>query len=97
MYPYKKYDAEFCEVVYNHDGSIENEIAITVDKIVHNELLSTDTRLYDLIYDYYRKSSIECDDVIHAIINNWLMYNKYRHIHTLLEYYVPITTVYEMY
>lgn len=97
MYPYKKYNAEFGEVVYNHDGTIENEIAITVDKIVHNELLSTDVRLCDLIAEYYRKSSIECDDDIHNIINHWLMYNEYRHIHTLLEHYVPIRTVYNMY
>lgn len=97
MYPYKKYNAEFGEVVYNHDGSTENEIAITVDKIVHNELLTTDVRLVDLIADYYRKSSVDCDDDIHTIINHWLMYNEYRHIHTLLEYYIPIRTSYNMY
>lgn len=97
MYPYKKYDAEFYEVVYNHDGSTENEIAILVDKIVHNELLSTDARLVDLIADYYNKSSVDCDDDICTIINHWLMYSKYKHIHTLLEYYIPIKTNYDMY
>ena len=97
MYPYKVYSIDEGMMVYNHDGSVENEIAILVDRIVHNELLSTDSRLHDLIDNHYKKSSIDCDDDIHTIINNWLMHNEYRHIHTLLEYYVPIDTIYNMY
>lgn len=97
MYPYKEYNAEFGEVVYNHDGSVENEIAITVDKMVHNELLNNDIRLYDIIEKHYHKSTINCDDDITTIINNWLMHSEYRHIHTLLDVYIPIRDSYLYY
>lgn len=97
MYPYKIYSMGEGVMVYNHDGSIENEIAITVDKMVNKILLNTDNRLIDIISEYYKKSSIECDDDITAIINNWLMYSEYKHIHMLLEYYIPIREAYNRY
>ena len=97
MFPYKIYSMGEGTMVYNHDGSIENEIAITVDKMVNKILLNTDNRLIDVIAEYYRKSSIDCDDDITAIINNWLMHSEYRHIHILLEYYIPIREAYNRY
>ena len=90
MYPYKKYNSELDTVIYNHDGSIENEIAITVDKMIEDTLLSTDKRLIDIIYQYYNKSSIECDDDIQTIIKHWLDIGNYKHIHTLTEYYLLV-------
>ena len=90
MYPYKKYNSKIHEMIYNHDGTIENEIAITVDKMIEGTLLSTDKRLIDIIYEYYNKSSIECDDNIQAIIKNWLDTGNYKHIHTLIEYYILV-------
>lgn len=90
MYPYKKYDSELDTVIYNHDGSIENEIAITVDKMIEDTLLSTDKRLIDIIYQYYNKSSIGCDDDVQTIIKNWLNTGDYKHIHTLIEYYLLV-------
>lgn len=90
MYPYKKYNSELDTVIYNHDGSIENEIAITVDKMIEDTLLSTDKRLIDIIYQYYNKSSIQCDDDIQTIIKNWLNTGDYKHIHTLIEYYILV-------
>lgn len=90
MYPYKKYNAELDTIIYNHDGSIENEIAITVDKMIEDTLLSTDKRLIDIIYQYYNKSSIQCDDNIQTIIKNWLDTGNYKHIHILIEYYMLV-------
>ena len=90
MHPYKKYDSELDTVIYNHDGTIENEIAITVDKMIEKTLLNTDKRLIDILYQYHNKSSIECDDDIQAIITNWLNTGDYKHIHTLTEYYLLV-------
>ena len=90
MDPYKKYSPELDTVIYNYDGTIENEIAITVDKMIEGTLLSTDKRLIDIIYEYYNKSSVECDDDIQAIITNWLNTGDYKHIHTLIEYYLLV-------
>ena len=90
MYPYKKYNPEFDTVTYNHDGTIENEIAITVDKMIEGTLLSTDKRLIDILYQYSNKLSVECDDDIQAIITNWLNTGNYKHIHTLTEYYLLV-------
>ena len=97
MYPYKIYDIDKSMMVYNHDGSFENEIAITVDKIVNETLLSTDARLVDIIYKCYQKSSIECDDDIQAIINNWLRTGNYKHIYTLLGCYMGIQNSFNLY
>lgn len=97
MYPYKKYSMGEGMMIYNHDGSPENEIAITVDKMVEGTLLNTDKRLIDTLYKYYSQSSIECDDDIHTIINNWLHTSDYRHIHTLLEYYIGIRGSFNLY
>ena len=90
MYPYKKHNSEIDTVIYNHDGSIENEIAITVDKMIEDTLLSTDKRLIDIIYQYYNKSSIQCDNDIQSIIKHWLDTGNYKHIHTLIEYYMLV-------
>ena len=89
MYPYKKYDVELNEMIYNHDGTIENKIAITVDKMVNYTLRNTDGRLIDILYDYYNnKSSVDCDDAVQAIIKNWLETGDYKHINILTEYYI---------
>ena len=90
MYPYKKYNSELDTVLYNHDGTIENEIAITVDKMIEGTLLSTDKRLIDILYQYYNKLSVECDDDIQSIITNWLDTGNYKHIHTLTKYYLLV-------
>ena len=90
MYPYKKYSPEFDTVIYNHDSTIENEIAITVDKMIEGTLLSTDKRLIDILYQYHNNSSVECDDDIQAIITNWLNTGDYKHIHTLIECYMLV-------
>ena len=90
MYPYKKYNSEINEMIYNHDGTIENEIAITVDKMIEGTLLNTDKRLIDILYQYHNNSSVECDDDIQAIITNWLNTGDYKHIHTLIEYYILV-------
>lgn len=97
MFPYKIYSMGEGMMVYNHDGSIENEIAITVDKMIEGTLLNTDARLIDIVYKHYSKSSIGCDDDIQAIINNWLHTGDYKHIHTLLECYIGVQNTFEMY
>lgn len=97
MYPYKHYSMGEGMMVYNHDGSLENEIAITVDKIIKGTLLSTDNRLIDIIYKHYSKSSVLCDNDIQTIINNWLHTGDYEHIHTLLEYYIGVKNSFELY
>ena len=90
MYPYKKYNSELDTVLCNHDGTTENEIAITVDKMIEGTLLSTDKRLIDILYQYYNKLSVECDDDIQSIITNWLDTGNYKHIHTLTKYYLLV-------
>ena len=97
MYPYKHYSMGDGMMVYNHDGSIENEIAITVDKIIEGTLLNTDNRLIDIIYKHYRESSLSCDDDIQAIINNWLRTSDYKHVYTLLDYYIGVRDSFELY
>lgn len=97
MYPYKHYSMGEGMMIYNHDGSIENEIAITVDKMIEGTLLNTDNRLIDILAEHYRNSSIECNDDIQTIINNWLQVNDYRHIHKLLEYYIGVRGSFELY
>ena len=87
MYPYKEYNAEFGEVVYNHDGSDENELAINIDKeINHITHFHTYTRLYEL----YNNDSMECDAIVRELINNWMYESKYNHIELIAKYYSQI-------
>lgn len=94
MYPYKKYEIEINELTYNHDNTIENEIYIIIDKMIHNTLLDTDTRLIDILYDEHVNHSLELNDIIHNIIINCLMVNEYSHIKILTEYYNIVTKGY---
>ena len=87
MYPYKEYNAEFGEVVYNHDGSEENELAINIDKELHN---ITHFHTYTRLYNLYNDDAFECEDIVHAIINNWMYENKYSHIELIAKYYNEI-------
>lgn len=87
MYPYKEYNAEFGEVVYNHDGSDENELAINIDKeLNHITHFHTYTRMYDL----FNNNSIEFENMVKAIINNWMYEDKYGHIELIAKYYNEI-------
>lgn len=86
MYPYKVYNAEYGEVVYNHDGSIENEIYCIIDKMVNKTLTTYDARLIDILYTEYKNNSIECVEVTDKIIMNCLCESEYNHIKTLCEY-----------
>lgn len=87
MYPYKEYNAEFGEVVYNHDGSEENELAINIDKeLKHLPHFHT----YTAMYEMYNNYDINFDNIIHEIINNWMYENKYSHIELIAKYYDTI-------
>lgn len=86
MYPYKIYNMGDGEMVYNHDNSIENEIYITIDKMINKTLLTTDIRLIDILYDYYKNNSCECIETINTIINICSHELKYEHIKILCEY-----------
>lgn len=88
MYPYKHYNMGEGMMVYNHDGSIENEIAIIVDKIVEETSLNTDARthLIDILFTEYEKNSVECIETTDRIIMNCLCESKYNHIKILCEY-----------
>lgn len=87
MYPYKEYNAEFCEVVYNHDGSEENELAINIDKEVnHITHFHTYTRMYKL----FNNDSLAFDNMVKEIVNNWMYEDKYEHIELIAKYYNEI-------
>ena len=87
MFPYKKYNAEFGEVVYNHDGTKENELAINIDKQLNN-ITHFDT--YGYMYDLFNDYDINFDVMIHNIIDNWMYENKYAHIELIAKYYNQI-------
>lgn len=87
MYPYKEYNAEYGEVVYNHDGSEENELAINIDKEIKKLThFHTYTRMYEMYNDY----DINFDNIVHEIINNWMYENKYAHVELIAKYYNEI-------
>lgn len=87
MYPYKEYNAEYGEVVYNHDNTPENELAINIDKEI-NKL--THFHTYTYMYDLYNDYDINFDNIIHEIINNWMYENKYTHVELIAKYYNQI-------
>ena len=87
MFPYKKYSAEFNEVVYNHDGTKENELAINIDKELNN---ITHFHTYDYMYDLFNDYDINFDVMMHNIIDNWMYENKYAHIELIAKYYNQI-------
>ena len=87
MFPYKKYNAEFNEVVYNHDGTKENELAINIDKELNN---ITQFHTYSYMYDLFNDYNINFDIMMHNIIDNWMYENKYSHIELIAKYYNQI-------
>ena len=86
MYPYFVYNMGYGEMVYNHDGTKENEIFIALDKQIKNIPLSDRIRLIDLLYETYNNDSIECTDIVNNIINNCIREEKYKHVQILAEY-----------
>lgn len=87
MYPYKRYDMGESMMVYNHDGSEENELAINIDKqINHITHFHTYTRMYDL----FNNDSLAFDNMVKEIINNWMYEDKYEHIELIAKYYSEI-------
>ena len=48
-YPYFRYSVGDGEMVYNHDGTKENEIFIALDKQIKNIPLTDRIRLIDLL------------------------------------------------
>ena len=97
MYPYKEYNAEVGEITYNYDNSIENDIYIITDKMVHNCLLNTDKRLIDLIYNAYNNNSCECTETINNIIQYCMWYGEYSHIKIICEYFDTVRKTFAMY
>lgn len=90
MYPYKRFELELNSLTYNHDDTIENEIYITVDKMVNSTLLNKDKRLIDILYNEHTNNSVELKDIVDTIITNCLITNEYNHIKILSEYYNTI-------
>lgn len=87
MYPYKHYSMGEGTMIYNHDGSDENELAINIDKeINHITHFHTYTRMYDL----FNNDSLAFDNMVKAIINNWMYEDKYEHIELIAKYYNEI-------
>lgn len=87
MFPYKIYDMGEGMMVYNHDGSDENKLAINIDKeINHITHFHTYTRMYDL----FNNDSLAFDNMVKAIINNWMYEDKYGHIELIAKYYNEI-------
>jgi hypothetical protein len=86
MYPYETYSMGEGMMVYNHDGSLENEIYCIVDKMVNKTLTTYDKRLIDILYTEYENDSIGCIEVTDKIIVNCLSESKYQHIKILCEY-----------
>ena len=87
MYPYEHYSMGEGMMVYNHDGSDENELAINIDKEVnHITHFHTYTRMYDL----FNNDSLAFDNMVKAIINNWMYEDKYGHIELIAKYYNQI-------
>ena len=87
MFPYDIYSMGEGTMVYNHDGSDENELAINIDKeINHITHFHTYTRMYDL----FNNDSLAFDNMVKAIINNWMYENKYGHIELIAKYYNEI-------
>lgn len=87
MYPYEHYSMGEGMMVYNHDGSPENELAINIDKeINHITHFHTYTRMYDL----FNNDSIEFDNMVKTIISNWMYEDKYQHIELIAKYYNQI-------
>lgn len=88
MYPYEHYSMGEGMMVYNHDGSVENEIFIDVDKRITHEGVTM--HLYDYMYKHYNNDSMEFDDTIKSLINNCMYESKYKHIELIAKYYNQI-------
>lgn len=86
MYPYFRYSMGDGEMVYNHDGTKENEIFIALDKLIKDIPLSDRIRLIDLLYEIYDNDSIECTNIVNDIINICMHEGKYKHIQVIAEY-----------
>lgn len=86
MYPYFVYSMGDGKMVYNHDGTKENEIYIALDKLINDIPLTNRTRLIDILYETYDNNSIECTDIVNNIINICLHENKYKHVQIIAEY-----------
>ena len=87
MYPYKHYSMDENMMVYNHDGSNENELAINIDKELNN---ITHFHTYTRLYDLYNNDSMECDAIVRKLIDNWMYESKYNHIELIAKYYNEI-------
>lgn len=87
MYPYEVYSMGDGMMVYNHDGSAENELAINIDKEINN---ITHFHTYTRMYDLFNSDSMEFDNIVKTIIYNWMYENKYKHIELIAKYYNEI-------
>ena len=87
MYPYKHYSVDEGIMVYNHDKTKENELAINIDKEINN---ITHFHTYTYMYSLYDDDSMGFDNMVKTIIFNWMYENKYKHIKIIAEYYNQI-------
>lgn len=94
MYPYFVYNMGEGEMIYNHDGTKENEIYIALDKLINDVPLTNRTRLIDILYKTYDNNSIECTDIVNNIIDNCIREEKYKHIQVIAEYMQTIVNTF---
>lgn len=87
MYPYERYDMEEGTMVYNHDGSDENELVINIDKEIKH---ITHFHTYTYMYDLFNNDSLAFDNMVKTIICNWMYEDKYYHIELIAKYYNEI-------
>lgn len=88
MYPYKVYSMDEGIMIYNHDGSYENEIFIDIDKRITNEGVTM--HLYDYMYKYYNNDSMGFDETIKSLIHNCMYESKYKHVELIAKFYNAI-------
>lgn len=87
FHPYKEYNVELNEMTYIYNDNIEYLIYEQIDRQL-NKLPCY--HIYDFLYDFYNKDSIECRNTINKIVSNCIMIDEHEHAEKLLMFYNQI-------
>lgn len=85
---YFEYNADWNEMQYIDNVSIEIDIFITLDRNIktNGKEYTTGKRLIDTIDKYYRENSVETIDSIRNIIDECSRFSYWQHVAKLAEY-----------
>lgn len=99
MYPYKiiHCDDFGCYESCEHDRTLENEIYIACDKMIHKIPVEPHKKLFRIIDSAYRDDSCNCCEAVDEVIFNCVRNSEYRHIHLIAECMHIVRGNYDLY